>query len=136
VSLADWRLSLSLAQMSGGVLALLFADVPLYAAFRYEQQLLKPLGEARSVIFLQLSAFNLLCRGVHIVWDGVYELSVRMLHDGHRIVKRALHESGAVVGDALLARGQKEHWRAQIAFEFGLTLADRRFRQIGSPRPR
>lgn len=82
VSLADARLSLSLARMGGGVLALLAVGVLVYLAFRYAQQLLKPLGEAGTVIFLRLTAFILLCLGVQIVWDGVYELGVGMLRDG------------------------------------------------------
>jgi small neutral amino acid transporter SnatA (MarC family) len=71
VALNDTRLSLSLARMGGGVLALLTIGLLLYLAFRYAQQLLKPLGEAGSVIFLRLSAFILLCLGVQIVWDGL-----------------------------------------------------------------
>ncbi len=74
VSLNDQRLSLSLARMSGGVLALLVIAVLLYLAFRYAQRLLKPLGEAGTVIFMRLSAFILLCLGVQIVWDGTSEL--------------------------------------------------------------
>ena len=74
VALNDTRLSLSLARMGGGVLALLAIGLLLYLAFRYAQQLLKPLGEAGSVIFLRLSAFILLCLGVQIVWDGLSEL--------------------------------------------------------------
>jgi multiple antibiotic resistance protein len=74
VSLNDQRLSLSVARMGGGVLALLVTAVLLYLAFRYAQRLLKPLGEAGTVIFMRLSAFILLCLGVQIVWDGASEL--------------------------------------------------------------
>ncbi|MDZ4123880.1 MAG: MarC family protein, partial [Hydrogenophaga sp.] len=74
VALNDTRVSLSLARMGGGILALLAIGLLLYLAFRYAQQLLKPLGEAGSVIFLRLSAFILLCLGVQIVWDGLSEL--------------------------------------------------------------
>lgn len=79
VSLHDERLALSLARMGGGVLALLAIGVVMYLAFRYAQRLLKPLGEAGSVVFLRLSAFILLCLGVQIVWDGVSELLSGML---------------------------------------------------------
>ena len=72
--LNDERIALSVARMGGGVLALLTIGLLLYFAFRYAQQLLKPLGEAGSVIFLRLSAFILLCLGVQIVWDGLSEL--------------------------------------------------------------
>ncbi|VWX61656.1 conserved membrane hypothetical protein [Burkholderiales bacterium 8X] len=82
VSLSDARLSLSLARIGGGVLALLASGVLLYLAFRYAQQLLKPLGEAGTVIFLRMAAFILLCLGVQIVWDGASELLVDLLRDG------------------------------------------------------
>ncbi|MCW5655248.1 MarC family protein [Hydrogenophaga sp.] len=74
VALHDQRLAISVARMGGGILALLAIGVLLYLAFRYAERLLKPLGEAGSVIFLRLSAFILLCLGVQIVWDGVSEL--------------------------------------------------------------
>ena len=74
VSLHDARLALSLARMGGGVLALFVIGVLLYLAFRYAQRLLRPLGEAGTMIFLRLSAFILLCLGVQIVWDGASEL--------------------------------------------------------------
>jgi multiple antibiotic resistance protein len=74
VALNHPRFSISLARMGGGVLALMVIAVLLYFAFRYAEQLLRPLGEAGSVIFLRLSAFILLCLGVQIVWDGLSEL--------------------------------------------------------------
>ena len=81
VALHDARLSLSLARISGGILALLAIGVLLYLAFRYAQRLLKPLGEAGTVIFLRLSAFILLCLGVQIVWDGASELALGLLRE-------------------------------------------------------
>ncbi|GAA4030912.1 MarC family protein [Actimicrobium antarcticum] len=74
VALHDQRMTLSMARMGGGVLALLVIAGVLYLAFRYAQSLLKPLGEAGTVIFMRLSAFILLCLGVQIVWDGASEL--------------------------------------------------------------
>lgn len=74
VSLNDERIAVSAAYMVGGSLALLVIGVLLYLAFRYAERLLKPLGEAGTVIFLRLSAFILLCLGVQIVWDGLSEL--------------------------------------------------------------
>lgn len=74
VALNDPRFALSLAKMGGGILALFAIGVLLYLAFRYAQRLLRPLGEAGTLIFLRLSAFILLCLGVQIVWDGVSEL--------------------------------------------------------------
>lgn len=74
VSLADSELTMSLARMGGGAVALLAVGLIMYLAFRYAQRLLRPLGEAGTIIFLRLSAFILLCLGVQIVWDGVSEL--------------------------------------------------------------
>jgi multiple antibiotic resistance protein len=82
VSLADTSWSLTLARTGGVVLALLVIGALVYLSFRYAQQLLKPLGEAGAIIFLRLSAFILLCLGVQIVWNGVYELGVDLLRDG------------------------------------------------------
>ncbi len=84
VSLADARLGLSLARIGGGTLALVFIGVLAYLAFRYAQQLLKPLGDAGTVIFLRLSAFILFCLGVQIVWDGASELMLSVLHPAGR----------------------------------------------------
>lgn len=74
VTLHDQKLTLSLARMGGGVLALVAIACLLYLALRYAEHLLKPLGDAGTVIFLRLSAFILLCLGVQIVWDGASEL--------------------------------------------------------------
>lgn len=85
VSLQDDRALLSLARMGGGVLALLAVGVLLYLAFRYAQRLLRPLGEAGTVIFLRLSAFILLCLGVQIVWDGASELLLGLMRQAAAI---------------------------------------------------
>ncbi|MEO6354439.1 MAG: MarC family protein [Burkholderiaceae bacterium] len=74
VALHDQKMTLSLARMGGGVLALLVTAGVLYLALRYATRLLKPLGDAGTVIFLRLSAFILLCLGVQIIWDGASEL--------------------------------------------------------------
>ncbi|MFW5332904.1 MarC family protein [Hydrogenophaga sp. ZJX-1] len=85
VSLQDDRALLSLVRMGGGVLALLAVGVLLYLAFRYAQRLLRPLGEAGTVIFLRLSAFILLCLGVQIVWDGASELLLGLMRQAAAI---------------------------------------------------
>ena len=74
VSLVDTRVTMTLARIGGGLVALLACGVIMYLAFRYAQQLLRPLGEAGTVVFLRLAAFILLCLGVQIIWDGVSEL--------------------------------------------------------------
>ena len=85
VSLQDDRALLSFARMGGGVLALMAVGVLLYLAFRYAQRLLRPLGEAGTVIFLRLSAFILLCLGVQIVWDGASELLLGLMRQAAAI---------------------------------------------------
>ena len=74
VTLHDPVLPLSLVRFGGGVLAVTAVGVVMFVAFRYAQQLLRPLGETGTLVFLRLSAFILLCLGVQIVWDGVREL--------------------------------------------------------------
>ena len=74
MTLHDPVLSLSLVRFGGGVLAVTAVGVVMFVAFRYAQQLLRPLGETGTVVFLRMSAFILLCLGVQIVWDGVREL--------------------------------------------------------------
>jgi multiple antibiotic resistance protein len=74
VWLTDERASMSVARIGGGLLALVACGVLQYLAFRYAQTLLRPLGEAGTLVFLRLAAFILLCLGVQIVWDGLSEL--------------------------------------------------------------
>ena len=74
VTLHDTALPLSLARFSGGVLALVVIGVIMFLAHRYASQLLRPLGETGTTVFLRLTAFILLCLGVQIVWDGLAEL--------------------------------------------------------------
>jgi multiple antibiotic resistance protein len=74
VALVDTRVTMTLVRIGGGLVALLACGALMYLAFRYAQQLLRPLGEAGTVVFLRLAAFILLCLGVQIIWDGVSEL--------------------------------------------------------------
>ncbi|MDM0011918.1 MarC family protein [Variovorax sp. J22P168] len=81
VSLSDPRISIALGRTAGAVLGLVAIGLLVYLAFRYAQQLLKPLGEVGTLIFLRLSAFILLCLGVQIIWDGLHELGVALLRE-------------------------------------------------------
>jgi multiple antibiotic resistance protein len=74
VTLHEEQLALSLVRFAGGVGGLIVIGLVLFVAFRYATQLLKPLGETGTTVFLRLSAFILLCLGVQIVWDGLSEL--------------------------------------------------------------
>jgi multiple antibiotic resistance protein len=74
VTLNESLLGLSLARFAGGVAALVVIGAVMFVAFRYATQLLRPLGDTGTVVFLRLSAFILLCLGVQIIWDGLSEL--------------------------------------------------------------
>ncbi|MFY3386793.1 MarC family protein [Paracidovorax sp. MALMAid1276] len=74
VTLHEDQLAPSLARIAGGFGGLVVIGCVLFVAFRYATQLLKPLGETGTTVFLRLSAFILLCLGVQIVWDGISEL--------------------------------------------------------------
>lgn len=74
VTLHETELPLSLARFAGGFAGLVVIGVIMFIAFRYAKQLLKPLGDTGTAVFLRLSAFILLCLGVQIVWDGLSEL--------------------------------------------------------------
>jgi multiple antibiotic resistance protein len=79
VSLHDIRLVISLARMSGALLALAIIGVLLYLAFRYGEHFLRLIGDAGTAVFLRLTAFILLCLGVQILWDGLSELVLELL---------------------------------------------------------
>jgi multiple antibiotic resistance protein len=74
VTLSDPVLITSMVRFGGGVVGVAAVGVVLFVAFRYAMQLLRPLGETGTVVFLRLSAFILLCLGVQIMWDGLSEL--------------------------------------------------------------
>lgn len=79
VALHDVQLVISLARMSGALLALAIIGVLLYLAFRYGEHFLRLIGDAGTAVFLRLTAFILLCLGVQIVWDGLSELILGVL---------------------------------------------------------
>ncbi len=74
VSLHERTAAAALLHVSAGLTALAATAVLMYLAFRYAQELLRPLGEAGTDILLRLSAFIMLCVGVQIIWSGVREL--------------------------------------------------------------
>lgn len=68
------HLTLTAANFSGGLIALVSIGLLLFVIYRYAGRLLRPLGEVGLVVMLRLSAFILLCVGVQIFWDGAREL--------------------------------------------------------------
>ena len=79
VSLHDVELMVSLARMSGALLALAIIGVLLYLAFRYGEHFLRLIGDAGTAVFLRLTAFILLCLGVQIAWDGLSDLLLEVM---------------------------------------------------------
>jgi multiple antibiotic resistance protein len=80
VSLHDQStIPLTAARISGAVFGVVLVATAVFLCFRFAQQLLRPLGETGTVVFLRLSAFILLCLGVQIVWEGLSELIVEVL---------------------------------------------------------
>jgi len=84
VSLADPSLALSAARSGGAVVGLGLVAVVVLLCYRYAQNLLRPLGETGTVIFLRLSAFILLCLGIQIFWDGAGALLANAMQRGMR----------------------------------------------------
>lgn len=73
-SLHDPRLSLRVAHIAGALPALAVIAVAVFVCLRFALQLLRPLGETGTAVFMRMTAFILLCLGVQIMWDGVFEL--------------------------------------------------------------
>ena len=67
-------LTLTSANMAGGLVASLLLGLLVALTFRYAPTLLRRLGEIGQVVFMRLMAFILLCVGVEIVWSGVRAL--------------------------------------------------------------
>lgn len=89
VALHDVQPVISLARMGGALVALAIIGVLLYLAFRYSENLLRLIGDAGTAVFLRLSAFILLCLGVQIVWAGVSELMLEIMHAPDHLVAAA-----------------------------------------------
>lgn len=78
-SLHDPRFSLRAVQIAGALPALAVIAVAVFVCLRFALQLLRPLGETGTAVFMRMTAFILLCLGVQIMWDGVYELFNQLL---------------------------------------------------------
>ncbi len=73
-SLQDPRFSVSMVQIAGTVPALAVIGITVYLCFRFAQQLLRPLGDSGTVVFMRMMAFLLFCLGVQIMWNGALGL--------------------------------------------------------------
>ena len=77
-SLHDPRVTLRAVQLAGAVPALMLIGLAVFICLRFALQLLKPLGESGTAVFMRLMAFLLLCLGFQIMWDGFYELFLQL----------------------------------------------------------
>jgi multiple antibiotic resistance protein len=71
----------SLSILAGSLLAIAIASSVVYFCLRFAAQFLHKLGPNGTAVLMRLSAFILLCLGVQIVWDGVHELLLNLLHE-------------------------------------------------------
>ncbi|MCS4294291.1 multiple antibiotic resistance protein [Comamonas sp. BIGb0152] len=62
------------ANLLGAILGCLAAGATVLVCYRYADRLLKPLGKSGVMIFLNFSAFILLCVGIQIAWGGLRNL--------------------------------------------------------------
>lgn len=77
-SLHEPSLMLSSVRLAGSLPALALIGVTILICLRYAHQLLKPLGDSGTAVFMRMMAFILLCLGVQIMWDGIYDLLAQL----------------------------------------------------------
>jgi multiple antibiotic resistance protein len=75
-SLHDPVASLGFTRLMGAMPALALIALAVFFCLRFALQLLRPLGDTGTVVFMRLMAFLLLCLGAQIMWDGMQELLV------------------------------------------------------------
>ena len=79
-SLQDHQFTVGIVQSAGAVPALAVIGIAVYLCLRFAQQLLRPLGDSGTVVFMRMMAFILLCLGVQIMWNGVVGLIEQVSH--------------------------------------------------------
>lgn len=78
-SLHDPVASLGFTRLMGALPALALIALAVFFCLRFALQLLRPLGDTGTVVFMRLMAFLLLCLGAQIMWDGMQELLVEAM---------------------------------------------------------
>jgi multiple antibiotic resistance protein len=81
-SLSDPSLTIAAARTAGAACGLGVVALIVLLCYRFAQRLLRPLGESGTVVFLQLSAFILLCLGIQILWEGAGPLLTEAVRAG------------------------------------------------------
>ena len=66
----------SLVAALAHVLGILIVAVAVYLCYRYAGTILRKLGATGAIVVMRLSAFILVCIGIHIAWSGVLGLIV------------------------------------------------------------
>src|SRR5690606_18438987 len=73
-SLHDPMVSLRVVHLNCAMPALALIGIAIFLCFRFALQLLRPLGENGTAVFMRMMAFLLLCLGAQIMWNGFYAL--------------------------------------------------------------
>lgn len=81
-SLYDPSLTIAAARTAGAACGLGIVAFITFLCYRFAHPLLRPLGESGTVVFLQLSAFILLCLGIQILWEGAGPLLTEAMRAG------------------------------------------------------
>ena len=55
-------------------LGILIVAAAVYLCYRYAGPILRKLGTTGAIVLMRLSAFSVLCIGIHIAWNGVHTL--------------------------------------------------------------
>ncbi|SDM39666.1 multiple antibiotic resistance protein [Oryzisolibacter propanilivorax] len=78
-SLKTRQVTLAVANLAGGLVAMLLIGVLIALLFRYAPRLVRRLGEVGQIVFLRIMSFMVLCVGVQIIWEGVRALLLSVL---------------------------------------------------------
>lgn len=70
------------ANLLGASVGCLVAGSTVLICYRYADKLLKPLGKNGIMIFLNFSAFILLCLGIQTAWGGLHNLISNVIRPG------------------------------------------------------
>lgn len=85
VSQASPNLTTAVVRTSGALLGALVLSLIVLVAFRYAENMLRPLGDSGVRVFLRISAFILLALGIQIMWDGLGPLISIAVRNGMRL---------------------------------------------------
>ncbi|WP_313336541.1 MarC family protein [Comamonas sp.] len=70
------------ANLLGAVAGCLVAGSTVLICYRYADRILKPLGKSGVMVFLNFSAFILMCLGIQVAWGGLRNLLTEVLRRG------------------------------------------------------